>query len=114
MEEIMQPDLLSAEKEKNQPEPSVPQETTPTETPSMLTAELVEPTPVVKVEAQKPPVVQKKPSKWNKLYIVLGMLVLLIFAIFAWIGYWTYMLSTDLASAQQQLAALQAEHAKLQ
>lgn len=108
----MQPDPLSAENEKNQPEPGVPQDITPTETPSMSAAEPLEPAPVVKVEAQKQAVARKKPPKW--IYVVLGMLIVLIFATFAWVGYWAYMLSTDLASTQQQLTALQAEHEKLQ
>lgn len=115
MEEIMQPNLLAAEEEKRQSESAAPVDTTPAETFSVPPTISLEPASMLKVETQKAlPVAEKKSSKWNVIYIALGVLTLLIFATFAWLGYWAYILSTDLATTQQQLTALQADHEKLQ
>ena len=98
----MQPDLLSPEKEEHQPE-------------ALESASLPEGTNIVSIPPQEsvpaaPPVMKK--SKLPA--IALGVFLFLLLAAFAWVGYWAYTLSTELASTQQQLGALQAEHEKLQ
>ena len=87
----MQPDLLSPEKEDTVPE-SLPQE---------------EP---AKIES----ISEKKRSRVHPAYIALGVLVILLLAAMGWVGYWSYNLSNELMSTQQQLATLQTSYDKLQ
>lgn len=94
----MQPDLQSVENEKRQSDGALSD-----------SASIPEALP-----PQSAPVIEKKRSKSKLPIIALGVLVFLLFAAFAWVGYWAYTLSTDLATAQQQLSVLQAEHEKLQ
>jgi regulator of replication initiation timing len=106
----MQPDPLSPEKEEEQPQPLATQELPPASEkaqPSTLPAD-------EGVEASPPRPAEKKHSKFNLAYLVLGVLALLLLAAIAWVGYWTYDLSNELTTTQQQLAALQNDHAKLQ
>jgi septal ring factor EnvC (AmiA/AmiB activator) len=97
----MQPELLSPEKEENQPQSSDPEEAQPETPPAEETKEF-NPSPA------------KKHSRFNLAYLALGALVFLLFAAIAWVGYWTYNLGTELTTTQQQLAALQAEQSQLQ
>ncbi|MFT3891877.1 MAG: hypothetical protein QM730_09615 [Anaerolineales bacterium] len=117
----MQPEPHSMEDEKKQSEPPLAQAAPPEETPSTLQTETisapkpVESAPAAHVEVQTPTIPEKKPAKkWNFLYVAIGGLALLAFVVVAWIGYWAYVLNTDLTSTQQQLSALQADHEKLQ
>jgi hypothetical protein len=103
----MQPDLLSPEKEENQPEPL------PTES-SILKGPQLETHPVEETPNVNPTSAVTKRSKFNLAYLALGVLVFLLAAAFAWVGYWAYDLSTQLMNTQQQLAARQADYAKLQ
>jgi|WetSurMetagenome_2_1015567.scaffolds.fasta_scaffold39883_3 septal ring factor EnvC (AmiA/AmiB activator) len=109
----MQPDLLSPEKEENQPASSSPQENTP---PILLSSNdgQIEIPPAEEATNINPPPAGRKRSKFNLAYLALGVLVFLLLAAFAWVGYWSYDLSAELITTQQQLAALQADHAQLQ
>ena len=111
----MQPDLLSVQQEEEVPESLPPQDLTPSE---LLSApEIAQPEPISVGEAAdaKPALSpQKKRAKLNIAVIALTFLVFLLFLAFGWVGYWAYTLNTELTTAQGQLAALQAEHGKLQ
>jgi septal ring factor EnvC (AmiA/AmiB activator) len=109
----MQPDLLSPEKEENQPGPLVPQELSPSESSTSETSQL-ETHPVEEATNVAPSPAGKKHSKFHLAYLALGVLVFLLLAAFAWVGYWAYDLGTQLMNTQQQLAARQADYAKLQ
>jgi septal ring factor EnvC (AmiA/AmiB activator) len=98
----MQPDLLSPEKEESQLGSSSAQETQ-VETQPLQEAKNVSPSPA-----------GKKRSKSIWAYLALGVLVFLLLAAFAWVGYWAYNLSTQLVHSQQQLVTLQASFAELQ
>ena len=95
----MQPDLLSPEKEENLPELFSPEES---------------PLESVQEAAENNPSPKKKRSKFKLVYLALGMLVVLLLAAIAWVGYWAYDLNTQLTTTQQQLAALQSGHAQLE
>ena len=121
LEEIMQPEPLSVETEKDQSEPSMVQDVPPEETTSVHQTETIyapepgEPAPATNPDLQIPPTPEKKPAKkWNFLYVAMGGMALLAFLVVVWIGYWAYVLNTDLTSTQQQLSALKADHEKLQ
>jgi uncharacterized phage infection (PIP) family protein YhgE len=109
MEETMQPDLLSAEKDENAPQETSSDALPVTENVQVESAPVVEETPVTPIQ-----IPEKKRSKVRLASIVLGILVFLFFVAFAWVGYWTYQLNTQLTDTQQQLSALKAEHEKLQ
>jgi cell division protein FtsB len=95
----MQPDLLSPEKEESQPASSSAE------------VALLEMHPS---EESNPSPAGRKRSRFNPVYLVLGVLVFLLLAAFAWVGYWAYDLSTQLSTTQQQMAALQADHTQLE
>lgn len=88
----MKTDLFSAEKKENQPVPYL------VKTAGTLTT----------------PLVEKKRSKFRLIYLAFGLLVFLLFALSAWVGYWAYDLSTELVTTQQQLTALQGKYDQLQ
>lgn len=88
----MKTDLFSAEKKENQPAPHL------VKTAGTLTT----------------PLVEKKRSKFRLIYLAFGLLVFLLFALSAWVGYWAYDLSTELVTTQQQLTALQGKYDQLQ
>ena len=111
----MQPDLLSIQQEQEVPESLPPQDLTPSE--SISAPEIAQPESVSVAEAVDakpalPP--QKKRARLNIAVIGLTFLVFLLFLAFGWVGYWAYTLNTELTTTQGQLAALQAEHGKLQ
>jgi hypothetical protein len=111
----MQTNLLSAQGEKKQPEPLSAQDMSQSEGSSRF--EITQPklTPVDRgIELKTPLMAEKKRAKLNIAAIGLAFLVFLLLLSFAWVGYWTYKLSTELAATQQQLSTLQTEHAKLQ
>jgi regulator of replication initiation timing len=58
--------------------------------------------------------VEKKRSRKGLAGVALGVLVFLLVASIALVGYWAYQLSTELTTTQQELSTLQAEHQKLQ
>lgn len=110
----MQPDLLSAQEEEKQSEALSPQNTTHAEPisaaeVSQLESRVGEEPPTLKTSR----VVEKKRSKLNLVAIALGLLIVVLLAAFAWVGYWAYRLDSELTSTRQQLTSLQAEHAKL-
>jgi hypothetical protein len=112
----MQPDLLSAQHEEEQLESLPPEDLVPSEPPSASDIVQPEPTPVVEAVDVKPALpVEKKRSKLKiAATIGLAFLVVLLLLSFGWVGYWAYTLNTELTTTQGQLAALQAEHSKLQ
>lgn len=113
----MQPDPLSTPQEEKQPEPIPPKPEAQPPVPLYAQPQAQPaPSPAPQVVRHAPaPVVQKKPSRWGAISaIVLGLLVIFLLVVAAGLGFWAYSLNTRLASAQQQLAALQAEHDKLQ
>jgi hypothetical protein len=111
----MQPDLPSTQREDEQPEALSPQDLTPSEPLSTPEAAPLEPTPVVEAVAPQPALpAEKKHSKLNFAAISLALLAFLLLLGFGWVGYWAYTLNTELTTTQGQLAALQADHAKLQ
>jgi septal ring factor EnvC (AmiA/AmiB activator) len=100
----MQPDLLIPEKEETSSQP-------------LFTPEAAQPAPAPVSEPThvKPsPTAEKKRSKLNVAAIVLGVIVFFLLLGVAGLGYGVYVLRTELISTQQQLAALQGEHGKLQ
>lgn len=110
----MQTDLLSAQEEEKQSEALSPQNATHAE--PISTAEVSQfETPVVEEPPtlKTSPVIEKKRSKLNLVAIGVGFLIVVLFAAFAWVGYWAYTLDSELTSTQQRLTSLQAEHAKL-
>jgi septal ring factor EnvC (AmiA/AmiB activator) len=109
----MQTNLLSAQREEKQPLSA--QDMSQSEGSSLF--EITQPklTPVDGGIVLKTPLrAEKKRAKLNIAAIGLAFLVFLLLLSFAWVGYWTFKLSTELAATQQQLTTLQAEHAKLQ
>lgn len=104
----MQPDMPTIEKDENQPQEAL-SESLPIPDVSQL-----ESVPVQEIPIALSPAPEKKRSKLRLTSIVLGILIFLFFVAFAWVGYWTYQLNTQLTDTQQQLASLQAEHEKLQ
>jgi uncharacterized protein HemX len=106
----MQPDLLSPQREEEQPESLLSQDLS-----SVPDTSPPEPSPVAEAVAPTAaPATQKKRLKLNIATLALALLVLVMFMAFGWVGYWAYTLNTELTTTQGQLAALQAEHAKLQ
>jgi uncharacterized protein HemX len=115
MEENMQPDPTTPQEEGKQPQSLSPQDMTQSEAFSPQEGTPLEPLPVH--EAAKPgsfPIQAKKPSKWNIPALILGLFALILIIVVAGLGYWGYTLNTKLTATQQQLAALQGEHGKLQ
>jgi cell division protein FtsB len=113
----MQPDLLSAQREEEQPEAISPQELTQAESHSMPMSEsaLQAPDPVAEtIKAIPSPTKEKKRSKLNFAVIGLLLLLFLLLLSFGWVGYWAYTLNTELTASQGQLTALQANYDKLQ
>jgi hypothetical protein len=112
----MQPDLLSAQREEEQaPESLSLQDPMPPETLSAPDPVQREPISVVEAVAVKPAVsAEKKRSGLTIAVIGLVLLVFLLLLSFGWVGFWAYTLNSEFNTAQQQLAVLQAEHAKLQ
>jgi regulator of replication initiation timing len=112
----MQPDLLIPEKEENQPEPLAIQEETSSQ--PLFTPEAAQqpaPAPVNEPTPVKPsPTAEKKRAKLNVAAIILGVIVFFLLLGVAGLGYGVYVLRAELISTQQQLAALQGEHGKLQ
>jgi hypothetical protein len=111
----MQPDLLSAHQEDPPADSRSTEDVTPSE--SFAISEVAKPAPTPVDEAtnsQTVPSAQKKRSNLNFAVVGLTLLVFVLFVAFGWVGYWTYTLYTELTSTQQQLAALQAKHDKLQ
>jgi regulator of replication initiation timing len=111
----MQPDLLTPEKEENQPELLAVQEEMSSQ--PLFTPEAAQPTPAP-VNEPTPvipsPTAEKKRSQLNVAAIVLGVIVFFLLLGVAGLGYGVYVLRTELIATQQQLAALQGEHGKLQ
>lgn len=113
----MQPDLLSAQREEEQPDAVSPQELTQAESLSMPMSEstLQEPDPVAETVKSIPsPTKEKKHSKLNFAVIGLSLLLFLLLLSFGWVGYWAYTLNNELTASQGQLTALQAKYDKLQ
>jgi uncharacterized protein HemX len=111
----MQHDVLSPQREEERPESLSTQELIPSESLSLPDAAQREPSPMAKTVFPTPmPAIEKKRTKINIAVIGLSLLVVLLFLAFGWVGYWAYTLNTELTTTQGQLAALQAEHAKLQ
>ena len=111
----MQPDLLSVQEEEEQTQSLPLQDLTPSE--SLSTAEITQPEPIPVMEAvdTKPALApQRKRAKLNIAAIALTFLSFLLFLSLGWVGYWAYTLNNELTITQGQLAALQAEHSKLQ
>ncbi len=104
----MQPDIPTIEKDENQHQEAL-SESLPVPDVSQLESAPVQEIPVASSSAS-----EKKRAKLRLTSIVLGILIFLFFVAFAWVGYWTYQLNTQLTDTQQQLASLQAEHEKLQ
>lgn len=106
----MQPDLLSAQREEEQPE-----SLSPVETPQPYPASTLPVAPVANASEPQPVLpTKKKRSKLNFAAIALAFLVLVLFLGLGWVGYWGYRLNTELTTTQGQLAALQTKHDKLQ
>ena len=111
----MQPDLLSAQREEEQPEPVFPQEPIHTETLTMPESVPQEPDPVTEsVKSMPAPTKEKRRAKFNFAVLGLSILVFLLLLSFGWVGYWAYTLNTELTASQGQLTALQANYDKLQ
>jgi hypothetical protein len=110
----MQPDLLSLQQEGEQLE-SLSRQDPPQPKPLSLSDVVhVEPTSAAEAVTPQLTLAPKKRFKLNMAAIVLGFLVFLLFLAFGWVGYWAYMLNTELTTTQQQFTALQTEHNKLQ
>jgi septal ring factor EnvC (AmiA/AmiB activator) len=111
----MQPDLLSAQREEGLSESLPTQGLTPSE--SLSTQTIAQPEPISGAQAVdlKPALpTEKKRSKLNIAAIVMAFLVLLLFLALGSVGFWAYILNTELTTTQAQLAVLQSEHGKLQ
>ena len=111
----MQPDLLSAQREEEQPESLPSQNSMLGDALPMLKTTPHEPTPAIEAVDVKPAIsVEKKRSRLSIAVVGLVLLVFLLLLSFGWVGYWAYTLNNEFNTAQQQLATLRAEHAKLQ
>jgi septal ring factor EnvC (AmiA/AmiB activator) len=113
----MQPDLLSVQREEEQPDVVSPQERTQAESLSMTMSESALQEPYPAAETVKPipsPTKEKNRSKLNIAVIGLSLLLFLLLLSFGWVGYWAYTLNTELTTSQGQLTALQANYDKLQ
>ncbi|MDQ2691916.1 MAG: hypothetical protein M3Y68_07800 [Chloroflexota bacterium] len=109
----MKSDLLFHQGQEKQAEPLPTQDLIPSK--SLSTPEMEQPKPTPSVEAIPAARVEKKSSTWKVARIVLAILaIFILFLSFASVGYWGYTLNNELATAQQQLTVLQAEHEKLQ
>lgn len=106
----MQSDLLSADREDEQPQPLLQPE--PLSTPG---GSQPEPAPVSETATTQPAIpIQKKRSRLNVAAISLGMIVLLLLVAVGWVGYWAFTLNTELTTTRGQLAALQGNYDTLQ
>jgi hypothetical protein len=104
MEESMQPDQ-PAFQEDNQSEMSPSPAMAQPEPPS---------TPEVAQLTPPPTVVKKKRSRLNWGILLFTLLILILVITSAGLGYWSYMLNSQLVETQQQLSTLQGEHDRLQ
>ena len=103
----MQPNPLSPPQEEKQPEPVSPKQ----EAPYPVQAQ---PAPAPVARPAPAPVQAKKGPRWGIAAILLALLVVALLVAVAGLGFWAYSLNTKLAAAEQQLAALQGDHDKLQ
>ena len=109
----MQPDLLIAQREDEQPEPFFSEDLPQSESLPITEVAPLESAPADEA-ASLAPTVSRKRAKLNIAAIALSFLVFVLLLAFAWVGYWAYTLNNQLTATQGQLTALQAEQGKLQ
>ena len=110
----MQPDLLSAQQEEEEIQTLPPQDLTTAESLSAPEIAQPEPIPVQAVDTKPALPPERKRAKLNIAAVALTFLSFVLFLSLGWVGYWAYTLNNELVTTQGQLAALQAEHSKLQ